>query len=152
MEFICDQCDFKSRDKKYLKKHLKVQHQWGRFDCDLCERSIKWSNNDLKKHKLRIHGAKEKRCTQCEYVAAMESDLTEHDRRKHQMKYQKKIECKQCPKILSSTSSMKNHMKYVHEGVKRVPKVPGSFPCNLCPKIFSFKQNMKAHEQNIHMS
>ena len=55
----------------------------------------------------------------------------------------KQIQCKLCKKVLSSSSSVRRHVKYVHEGVNQ-------FECNICSKRFQRNYIFQAHLKTVH--
>ena len=148
----CQQCEFTSKHKNSVRRHVKYYHESNgpQFHCPLCVVSIRWSKSNLDLHIKRAHGIRDKFCTQCDFAAACDSDLTQHERRVHEQRYVKDIECNQCGNRFKSNGQFRNHEKHIHEGIPRPKTKRGIFPCSLCPKIFEVKRNRTRHEKNIH--
>ena len=83
--FKCDQCEYKSKNKGDLKKHVKIVHdQIKDIKCEKCDYICSTITN-LKQHIKQIHDRiKDVNCDICEYVCSTNSILKQHVKQKHE--------------------------------------------------------------------
>ena len=66
LNYLCDLCEYKTRDKSNLKKHRDSKHEGFKYSCNQCKYHAKqWIS--IKKHKESKHGGVIHSCNQCEY-------------------------------------------------------------------------------------
>ena len=70
----CDQCDYKTKRKYGLKKHIESVHGGVWHSCEQCDYKTKWKD-DLKTHTESVHGYS---CDQCDYKTKSKDDLKKH--------------------------------------------------------------------------
>ena len=61
---FCNQCEFKCKQKSYLKQHILTVHEGQRYACDKCDHSSKYPPN-LIKHKTMMHQGREEATDSC---------------------------------------------------------------------------------------
>ena len=69
--------------------------------------------------------------------------VIDSDSLKNSKKERLVTQCKKCDKSFSKRSSLKVHIKTVHDKVK-------SYKCNSCSKAFGQKHNLKVHINTVH--
>ena len=100
-EYNCDQCDYKSRRKRDLQKHVMYTHntdpavkrpQWykykqsdERFTCPQCGQSFR-KKSYVKEHIERVHEQVKYICDQCDKVYSRRSHLRRHIEADHENK------------------------------------------------------------------
>ena len=80
------------------------------------------------------------RCNECGYESAYKSDLNKHKKSVHGPK----VQCDQC-QVLLAAASLREHVRIVHEGVK---KVYNKKKCTFCDKMIfeiGFVAHMRTH-------
>ena len=143
----CQICENKSFiNSSLLIDHMISFHQGLKYECDVCEASYSQSNG-LKKHVKKSHGPDDfLRCKK--YVREF------HLKKRKELNIKKmprpiKIKenvihkCDLCNKVLANSSSLKQHITNVHEGLRL-------FQCDLCGKSFKMKCYLKEHIKAIH--
>ena len=64
--FLCDQCEFKSRQKSHLIRHKESKHEGIKYHCNQCD--LKFTQKDgLNRHVKTIHEGVRYQCNRCEY-------------------------------------------------------------------------------------
>ena len=107
-KFKCNFCDYRSNDRKTLKRHENNKHNDELFKCLQCDyRSAR--KDMLKRHIHAIHMEKNIRCDQCEYVTDSNNKLKRHVHVKHEVKT-----CNECEFSTTSLHKLKNHKKTQH--------------------------------------
>ena len=61
----CSMCNYKTKNKANLSRHIKTNHDSNSFLCDICGSSYKILLY-LKKHKKLVHGGKSFTCSECD--------------------------------------------------------------------------------------
>jgi len=80
--YPCDQCDYRPKKFKDLRKHKLAVHEKVKFDCDQCD--YRASNRySLKEHKKSIHEGVKYYCDQCDYSSSWKTHLNKHRNYKH---------------------------------------------------------------------
>ena len=106
--FKCNFCNYRSNDRKNLKRHENNNHKHELFKCLQCEyRSAR--KDMLKRHIRAIHVEKNIKCDQCEYVTDSNNKLKRHVHVKHEVKT-----CNECEFSTTSLHKLKNHKKRQH--------------------------------------
>ena len=77
VRFKCDECDFETANKYYLKVHLEMKHQGVRYPCNVCG-MLCASKNSLKKHQQCAHEGVKYTCDICGYEVSSLSGLWHH--------------------------------------------------------------------------
>lgn len=124
----CDVCDAAFAKKGRLKQHLKTHHT---YSCTFPEcgfEADRWSL--LRKH-LPIHNVK---CPHCSSRFKNHQSLE-----KHVLTHTLSLKCDQCDLLYASRSSLRCHIRSVHDKVM--------FKCTVhgCEKEFSFRKSLRHH-------
>ena len=151
-ELACDVCEKTYPTEECLYKHLAYKHgPHPQMPCPDCE-DIFSDPRILLIHRKEFH--REKRtCPECgkQFIKErFEAHLQSH--------VDQKIPCEQCDKVFKSPINLKNHIRYVHEGVKRkTNKYPSKMLAALCDLEckcgIPFKQakDKVSHYQIVHL-
>ena len=170
--FECYECDEKFKLKGTLKKHIDAKHLQIKQTCLICqaevqclrnhmrqvhERNIeyqctaencKFVTNDtkaLEKHKMRRHNTDKIDTTKCEKC---EKDVWVKDFQAHTMRHNKPQKIHKCPACevqRKDPTSLKRHIKKVHDKV-----TDRNFACSKCDKKYGQKGHLRTHIQTIH--
>ena len=70
--YPCDECNYTTTEKGYLRNHIKSTHSKAQYPCDKCDYTSKHQDN-LKTHKKSEHQGKENEPTIIEFIKRMES-------------------------------------------------------------------------------
>ena len=143
-DYTCDICG-KSMTAKYsLTKHIKYVH-WKikEFECEECHR--KFSNpGDLRNHKIRLHEGGKPRDNMCDICGkGFTSKSGMLEHVRHVHEKLKKHKCDLCGKTFSTNHGLKNHKMSIHDEIRK-------FPCDLCDKTYINDQKLREHKQNVH--
>ena len=86
LNFKCDQCDFKTKDKSHMKRHFAFKHAGLRYNCDVCDYQSAYSK-DVRRHGNIKHSDRTKthNCTICKYKTHTAIYLKRHTKKKHQV-------------------------------------------------------------------
>ena len=76
-ECSCDQCDYKTKRKDNLKKHIDSVHGDVRYSCDQCYYKAT-KRTHLKTHIDSVHGDVWYSCDQCDYKSKCKCNLKRH--------------------------------------------------------------------------
>ena len=136
---------------KYFKKyHLRsCGNESTTLSCDICKKNSFVNKTTLTNHMRSFHSnEKPFECEYCKRKFARSESLSKHRFRKHGRnkkgaKVEKNFYCKICEKKLSSSEKLFQHVKVIHEGVRK-------FQCNICDKQFSSRFNKDSHESRVH--
>ena len=107
-KFKCNFCDYRSNDRKTLKRHGNDKHKHELFKCLQCDyRSAR--KDMLMRHIRAIHMEKNIKCDQCEYVTDSNNKLKRHVHVKHEVK-----SCNKCEFNTTSLHKLKKHKETQH--------------------------------------
>ena len=81
-KYKCDNCEYKSEQKKHVFVHKLTVHVKLKFECDVCE-NLFTDPRSLKKHKVSSHEDIRYECDLCERTTSTAYHLASHKRRKH---------------------------------------------------------------------
>ena len=141
--FTCDNgnCRYATDNKGQLQKHISADHDrtlplsCKYLDCDY--RANFKSNIKLHVNKVHLNLVKDvlHQCEACDYKAKSPKIIKWHFLARHTDSVEK---CPPCEFETKWTTSLKSHVKIVHEGAK-------GFNCDLCDYECSRKYRLKAH-------
>ena len=140
-EYSCDECDFKGSHSEVYKHRRAKRHEdqkvigEKRFKCDQCENSYTESST-LKDHISFVHDGVKAKCKDCDYEGSRGA-LASHILKVHKKKHQ----CDICLKSFKSGGILKDHIQFVHEGIK--------LKCKLCDFLGS-KVAIRYHNNLVH--
>ena len=153
-----DMLEDQKLESNFEQRNSKKPHK-----CNVCLENFAESDK-LKLHKLIVHdGKKPFKCTGCNYKSSMKGNVTKHIRNDHKgqkvefegkilendiinepiLGPKKRYDCKLCGGILATSSSLKMHVKTVHESNKL-------FKCSGCWYRSSDGGNVRKHIKNRH--
>jgi len=107
--------------------------------CKECARSF-CNFAKLKRHMLSIHQRdRQMACLECDKQFASSYHLSVHVRNVHSSTYH---ECGDCGKKFKHRTSLRNHQRKHHEGLKTLTNM---FYCDICKKGFKYKNSLEDH-------
>ena len=118
--FTCPECNRKYSKIILLRQHLRKYHQW--------------SKEDYKKMKHK--------CSFCKVVKWKKSDLEAHIANIHNKN--KTYNCSICGKAYKSDTGLRKHIRYDHEGKKKLHLMP-KFKCPICEQICRSQPYLDKH-------
>ncbi len=136
----CHLCHFEARLVAGLASHHKSEHSDALMTCSLCPAVVR--PQSMNGHLRGTHGAKKFPCAKCDYRAATEAAL-----RNHQMSLGcggSMVQCPQCDKELTE-QSLPNHIRATHM------KLGGgkSVQCPICQKVLA-ACSLQRHITRVH--
>lgn len=135
----CTTCGQRFLLKTTLNNHMQTHLDLKPYTCDTCGMSFKLSYY-LKSH-MKIHSENRERphaCSTCGAAFFKPGQLKNHER-KHTG--EKPYKCQFCNGLFSQISSMKKHIKQIHEGLKPDDR----FSCEYCGLSFTHSCKLKLH-------
>ena len=117
--YLCDQCEFATRLKRYLDMHQKRMHQNFEMMCERCHYKTN-SEYQFKLHIENYHQADPDKCVYCDYAAADAQDMKTHldnnheDIRNRRNHYYYKYTCDQCPFKTHHQPFLTKHIEVNH--------------------------------------
>ena len=136
--YYCDQCEYKSVNKKYIKTHKETKHDGIKYYCDQCEYKAN-TKGHLKKHQNAVHEGVRYPCNQCEFKAIQKAHLKTHQESIHEgIRYT----CNQCEYKATTRGHLRKHQDCLH-GDKR-------FACDQCEYQATQISNLRRHLQFKH--
>ena len=114
--FQCNQCPFIAKKNSTLNRHAREVHK---SYCKNC---------------LKIFLGYHKHCKRCSFIGEQPGLVKDHIKKAHKQKVFI-VECPTCKKVLKGKSSLSNHTKSHHLGIK--------YDCDKCPKSFKEKYSLK---------
>merc|ERR1712126_57338 len=103
----CDQCDYKTKDKSNMKKHIRAVHDKEKIPCCSCDKKF-YDQSALKKHKESIHEGVKYDCGQCNFYTTSKHYLKKHVQVTHEGHNYK---CQMCEFRSVSRGYLKKHVK-----------------------------------------
>ena len=151
-DFVCSECNFVFSTQENLTIHLKnvhpklnevstgqSVHKMGgkQFKCDQCPHTTS-RKESLKRHIEVVHDKiKSHVCGECGYAFSRKDNLKTHRNMVHQMG-EKIFKCDKCPYTSYLNSTLKAHIKGVHDKIK-------NHVCGECGYACSHKSNLNKH-------
>ena len=74
---MCNQCEYVSSQKIYLKRHLKIHSGEKSNKCNLCDFASSYASN-LRTHLKTHDGEKTNKCNLCDFASTQAGDLRTH--------------------------------------------------------------------------
>lgn len=149
----CKECNYKSRYKSDLKKHIRSVHtkdiDW--FKCELCDYKAKFKS-DLKRHIICLHTTKDNikwfKCKFCDYKAKLKGHLTSHIYciHTHNEAEINWFKCQFCNYKAKIRGTLKDHILQVHTH----PEDINWFKCEQCDYKAKCKKDLKRHIIRLH--
>lgn len=154
----CEICKRPFTNMKQVTRHMQFHYSWPgdsykrktnlgpdgekvKFKCPHCDKVFNHYSN-MNAHVHKKHKEKKIQCTSCPKTFAYQYELREH-MFIHLGGTGSKFKCQYCNKSFQRSTTLKNHEKTTHLGIKR-------FQCEFCGKLFGTKFNMKVHVEKLH--
>jgi hypothetical protein len=155
--FSCDNCDFSSKRKKNLERHILAVHvKSHKFYCSYkeCDR-LYTTQTALKLHFVRDHDANSPyQCEKCRQKFNCESLFRIHSQRltcrprkssgKTKKIFEKSLECPHCDFRTAHKFSLTQHVKLIHLKIRK------TFKCSHCEDKFTNRTSLNQHIFNFH--
>ncbi|KAF6212303.1 hypothetical protein GE061_012825 [Apolygus lucorum] len=135
--YQCYKCDFSSKSRNSIIRHLTNRHGDKNFVCAHCDYRTAMKS-DLSDHMLIHSGVKPYMCDVCGFSAASRSTLTSHKR----VHSEKNITCEYCDFRTSRRHSMRAHLRR-HTGDR-------PYECTFCGYKAAQKGTLTKHIDVIH--
>ena len=137
----CSLCKTSFKDRYKLRNHLEQVHNKVRKTCNICFKEVSYGS--LKRHIKSVHEKAKIFCQFCSrpFAYGNEISLKRHIETIHEGK---RFNCEVCSKKLSSSFSLRNHTKSIHE------KGTKMFACTLCDKCYPTRRNLLRHCRSAH--
>lgn len=141
--YECADCGKSYTSAGALKEHEEVVHGGKKFPCEKCGK-VFFSGKGLRKHIRNVHGEQreEHQCPKCSKKFLNKGDLAVHLKEVHGE--QRKFPCDKCDSVLSSPSSLRNHVRYAH-GDK-------DWTCPHCGERLGSESSLAQHKKKMHSS
>ena len=110
VKYKCEQCDYETKQSRYLRNHVESVHEGVRYPCNQCD--YKATREDsLKQHKEYKHEGVRYSCDECGYKATTTGSLQRHVESIHEgLRYP----CDQCDHKATSKAYLKKHIMSKH--------------------------------------
>ena len=119
-EFLyCDKCSYECKRSRNLRLHKESEHEGKIYLCDKCDFSSKFESR-LKDHERGVHEGIEYKCQQCSFSSIQRRALKQHRDLKHE---KIRYPCSLCDYKSTRAGNLTAHIRTVHMGEKRIPKV-----------------------------
>ena len=147
---ICDTCGKTCDSQKSLTDH-KRQHK--KVECDICFNKFKIKS--IKRHrstcqpKVDQEHPEEFQCLLCDFSSALQSSLTRHIKKEHQLPVTHK-----CNYIIDVENDI--HCDYVTKDKRNLNKhifavhLTAKYNCDSCKKVFNSSEVLERHVKNAH--
>lgn len=154
----CEICKRPFTNMAQVKRHMQFHYSWPgdsfkrksnigpdgeklKYNCQFCDKTFNHYSN-MNAHVHKKHKEKKIQCTECPKTFAYQYELREH-MFIHLGGVSSKFKCQFCEKSFQRSTTLKNHERTTHLGIKR-------FKCEICNKMFGTKFNMKVHVEKLH--
>ena len=134
--YCCRVCKKSFSSSTNLRRHVRANHESGRFQCQYCPAAFKRCDS-LLRHRRTAHA--DLQCTNCRKVFK-NIDL----KNSHVCKGRssEKLMCNVCRKSFISRSNLNKHIRLTHGAVM--------FPCKECGKVFRQSDSLTLHTWKNH--
>ena len=156
----CDICKRPFTNIAQVKRHMQFHYSWPgdsfkrkshvgpdgeklKYKCEYCDKTFNHYSN-MNAHVHKKHKEKKVQCSECPKMFAYQYELREH-MFVHLGGQGSKFKCQFCEKSFQRSTTLKNHERTTHLGIKR-------FKCDICGKMFGTKFNMKVHVDKLHIN
>ena len=141
--YICDQCDFRTKTPQSLKLHS-LYHEAPKYICDLCQYTS-CSSANFSTHKKTKHGTTQHKCDQCGEVFQYLRHLVRHQDNHQALR----LSCRICGKQFSRKDKLEEHGREDHDEIE-VKARTKSIACTECEKIFTQSKHLSRHKASAH--
>ena len=123
----------------------KIGKELRSYQCKYCHQSFRHYSN-MNAHTNKVHKEKKVKCEECDKMFTYQYELRVHmfiHQNETGEEPKSKYQCVACGKFFQRATTLKNHERTTHLGIKR-------FKCEVCGKEFGTKFNMKVHLDKQH--
>ena len=155
----CEICHRPFTNSAQVKRHMQFHFSWPgdsykrksnvgpdgeklKYKCQYCDKTFNHYSN-MNAHVHKQHKEKKIECKECSKMFAYQYELREHMFIHQGGQTTSKFKCQFCDKCFQRSTTLKNHERTTHLGIKR-------FKCEICGKMFGTKFNMKVHVEKLH--
>ena len=147
----CLLCDFKTKNKQFMKGHMTKHKKRNTFNCTKCTKKFS-QENAFKQHTNSQHkpqspppvgssqwaqsrNVKEETCTKCPAVFKEKSQLEEHLNTNHKQK------CIECADVFDSRDYLITHLREEHN-----IDIENDWNCESCHEVFNGYEALRNHK------
>nr|XP_034320301.1 zinc finger protein 300-like [Crassostrea gigas] len=141
--FACGKCNYTSKLKHRLKRHMKLHMSDRPFVCEICKKAFKLPQY-LSEHKRTHSKERPYSCEQCGRCFSQFSTLHRHKRIHQGLMEQIQHKCYTCGKSFSMATSLRRHSK-MHENLERKVRM---FQ-NIKEKNLTFNSTVDDHQREF---
>jgi len=148
-KFGCQTCKARFCSLKDLKRHEAAVHVQAKpFYCKDCGKAFV-TLKEVKKHRRAVHSKDKKdeassTSFSCQHCSDVFDDILFLQENVVKLHNQRKTQCCICNNLMSDTSCLKRHIKFVHQKVR-------DSVCATCSKKFSAKAKLERHKNEVHL-
>ncbi|KAJ8910029.1 hypothetical protein NQ315_003459, partial [Exocentrus adspersus] len=154
--FKCDSCDYKTRWKRRLEKHMVVHKEINLYKCDWCDFKTKWKAL-LNSHVMEFHNndseIKWYKCDFCDYRSKRQTAMRSHVTLNHNRscrtlshKQTKRFQCTLCNYRSNWKYAIRKHASLEHNEDSKIKW----YKCDLCPYKTKYRSSLRTHKL-VHM-
>ena len=144
-EYYCEECDYHTKLRMHLVRHVMEVHALRDFQCHLCEyKAITKAN--LTQHMSLVHDEVNRRLREKNSRNSAETQFHNTDRTRDEVSgifVDEIFECELCDGRFSTKGNLIRHRKARHENET-------VFPCNLCDYNTTVQYNLERHVRGVH--
>ena len=130
----CEDCNIVFPTRLELKENIRTVHEQDERRCSHCD-FVALSVRSKLTHEKTMH--LNLKCKQCKKIFPSESSMLSHE-----CKDPENLHCSQCDKVYSSRKELKDHVNFVHNGLK--------YACHVCNTALATEKYLKRHILTVH--
>ena len=134
--YCCRVCKKSFSSSTNLRRHVRANHESGRFQCQYCPAEFKRCDS-LLRHRRTAHA--DLQCTSCRKVFKNIDSKSSHVCKGRSSD---KLSCNVCRKSFISRSNLNKHIRQTHGATV--------FPCKECAKVFRHPDTLTLHTWKSH--
>ncbi|XP_038220327.1 zinc finger protein 260-like [Zerene cesonia] len=142
-EYSCKECDFTTKKRTVMQRHVKMHASNEKHTCHKCGRSFK-SREILRVHTSRHDDKNRYHCDHCNRTFIYKSVLHKHIRSVH---IDKDFYCVECDAMFTSMEALKQHL---YKTKKHSDPSQYKYACAQCDRRFLTRQTLAAHGARAH--
>ena len=142
-DYLCMFCDVKLRTKTALDRHISEIHEGVdlTLSCDLCDFKCRTAET-MDAHKAKNHGTKAKYEVECPDCAKMFSCTSSLIIHRKSIHLLIRKNCELCDYTAGTSMNLNNHINKVHEGIR--------YQCTICNGVLGQKFRYTEHMKKLH--
>ena len=134
--YCCRMCKKSFSSSTNLRRHVRANHESGRFQCQYCPAAFKRCDS-LLRHRRTAHA--DLQCTKCRKVF---KNIEAKSLHVCKGRSSVKLSCNVCHKTFISRSNLNKHIRLTHGATV--------FPCKECGKVFRHPDTLTLHTWKYH--